>query len=267
MVEVDAVLDVGAVLLPAPSGDGSSLRLLDSSGVELEEDEAGRGGRAVLVLLDVTASSKSLISSSFRLDVAGTALGEAADPVGLGDWVGVADGRGGGGVCEVRRTCCVADVGGPRLTCGFAGNECRRGAEADVPLETDPCELEADIGVAVPEWDGSAGDGLFFGFSFTSTSEPFAEPVPSTFEAFFFTGAVEIPLADVDLAIPCFADDADSVPPVAFGGSEIFFIFNLRCAVPGTGVPDADLAACFFLHLASPSCNFTRSGAERGKLS
>lgn len=105
MVEVDAVLDVGAVLLPAPSGDGSSLRLLDSSGVELEEDEAGRGGRAVLVLLDVTASSKSLISSSFRLDVAGTALGEAADPVGLGDWVGVADGRGGGGVCEVRRTC------------------------------------------------------------------------------------------------------------------------------------------------------------------
>lgn len=263
-VEADVVLDIAAVLLPAPSGDGSSLRLLASSGVELEEDEAGRVGRALLVLLDITTSSKSLISSCFRLDVAGAARGEAAEPVGLGDWVGVTDGRGGGGVCEARRTCCAVDEGGPRLTCGFCGNECRRGAEADVALETDPCELEADIGVAAPELDVSVGDDLFFGLSFISTSEPFAEPVPSAFGTFFFTGAVETPLVEVDLTIPCFTDEADSVPPVAFGGSDIFFIFNLRCIVPGTDVPDADLAPCFFFHFASPSCKLRRSGADGG---
>lgn len=132
-----------------------------------------------------------------------------------------------------------------------------------MPLEVEPFELDADIGVAAPEREDSVGDGLFFGFSFISTSESFVEPVPSTLAAFFFVDVVELPLADVDFTIPGFTDDADNVPPVAFGGSEILFIFNLRCVVPGTGVPDADLAATFFLHLASPSFNFSRSGASR----
>lgn len=151
------------------------------------------------------------------------------------------------------------------MTCGFCGNACRKGAEADVALDVDPFELDADMGVAAPERDGSVGDGLFFGgFSFTSTSEPFVEPVPLTFAAFFLVDVVGTPFAEVDFTIPGFTDDADSVPPVAFGGSDILFIFNLRCVVPGTGVPDVDLAAIFFFHLASPSCNFCRSGAVLG---
>lgn len=101
-LEVDPVLDEAAVLLPAPSGDGSSLRLFASCGIELDDEEAPRFDRELLALPVIRASSKSLMSSCFRLDVADAtlALGDAAEPTGLGDCVGVADGRGGGGVCE-----------------------------------------------------------------------------------------------------------------------------------------------------------------------